>query len=64
MKNFFVMLARFDRKLVWVLEWICIVLFAAITFILTLNIVVRFVPVMSMHLWNGCVLSLQTFPMN
>lgn len=57
MKNFFVMLARFDRKLVWILEWICIALFAAITFILTLNIVVRFVPVMSMH-WFDEILEL------
>lgn len=42
-------LARLDRALLLVLEVICIALFAAITVILTLNIVVRFVPVMSMH---------------
>ena len=57
MKNFFVMLNRFDRKLVWILEWICITLFAAITFILTLNIVVRFIPFMSMH-WFDEILEL------
>ncbi|WP_165498104.1 TRAP transporter small permease [Siculibacillus lacustris] len=43
------LLARLDRALLLVLETICIVLFAAITAILTLNIVVRFFPVMSMH---------------
>lgn len=43
------LLARLDRALLLVLEVICIALFAAITVILTLNIVVRFVPVMSMH---------------
>lgn len=43
------LLARLDRWLLAVLEVICIALFAAITFILTLNIVVRFFPVMSMH---------------
>ena len=42
-------LARLDRALLLVLEVICITLFAAITFILTLNIVVRFAPFMSMH---------------
>ncbi len=48
---------RFDRALTLALEWICIVLFAAITIILTLNIVVRFVPVMSMH-WFDEILEL------
>lgn len=43
------LLARLDRALLLVLEATCIALFAAITVILTLNIVVRFVPVMSMH---------------
>jgi TRAP-type C4-dicarboxylate transport system permease small subunit len=43
------LLSRLDRWLLAVLEVICIALFAAITFILTLNIVVRFFPVMSMH---------------
>ena len=57
MKNFFVMLNRIDQKLVWVLEWVCIVLFAAITVILTLNIFVRFVPIMSMH-WFDEILEL------
>ena len=57
MKNFFVMLNRIDQKLVWVLEWVCIVLFAAITVILTLNIFVRFVPIMSMH-WIDEILEL------
>ena len=43
------LLARFDRALLVVLEAICIALFAAITAILTFNIVVRFLPIMSMH---------------
>lgn len=43
------LLTRLDRALLLVLEAICIALFAAITFILTLNIVVRFFPFMSMH---------------
>jgi len=42
-------LSRIDRALLWVLEVVCITLFAAITVILTLNIVVRFFPIMSMH---------------
>jgi TRAP-type C4-dicarboxylate transport system permease small subunit len=50
-------MSRFDKGLALVLEWICIVLFAAITFILTLNIVVRFVPFMSMH-WFDEILEL------
>ena len=50
-------MARFDRGLTFVLEWICIVLFAAITVILTLNIVVRFIPFMSMH-WFDEILEL------
>ncbi|WP_158240741.1 TRAP transporter small permease [Telmatospirillum siberiense] len=42
-------LARVDRVLLSLLEVVCITLFAAITVILTLNIVVRFIPFMSMH---------------
>ena len=53
----FIAMNRFDRALTWVLEWICIALFAAITFILTLNIVVRFFPFMSMH-WFDEILEL------
>lgn len=48
---------RLDRGLMLALEWICIMLFAAITLILTLNIVVRFVPFMSMH-WFDEILEL------
>lgn len=48
---------RFDTALTWLLEWVCIVLFAAITVILTLNIVVRFFPFMSMH-WFDEILEL------
>jgi TRAP-type C4-dicarboxylate transport system permease small subunit len=48
---------RIDRALVSVLKWICIGLFIAITLILTLNIIVRFVPVMSMH-WFDEILEL------
>ena len=55
--NIFYALNRLDRSLVLVLEWICIVLFVAITMILTLNIVVRFIPFMSMH-WFDEILEL------
>jgi TRAP-type C4-dicarboxylate transport system permease small subunit len=51
------LLARLDRALLLVLEVVCIVLFAAMTGILTLNIVVRFVPFMSMH-WFDEILEL------
>ena len=50
-------LSRIDKALMLVLEWVCIALFAAITFILTLNIVVRFFPFMSMH-WFDEILEL------
>jgi TRAP-type C4-dicarboxylate transport system permease small subunit len=50
-------LNRFDKGLTFALEWICIVLFVAITLILTLNIVVRFIPFMSMH-WFDEILEL------
>ena len=50
-------LNHFDKGLTLVLEWICIVLFVAITFILTLSIVVRFIPFMSMH-WFDEILEL------
>ena len=48
---------RFDKALMLALEWICIALFVAITLILTLNIFVRFVPIMSMH-WFDEILEL------
>ena len=48
---------RFDRALTLALEAICIFLFAGITAILTLNIIVRFVPIMSMH-WFDEILEL------
>ncbi|GAA5170265.1 TRAP transporter small permease [Viridibacterium curvum] len=51
------LLSRFDHALKKTLEWICIVLFIAITLILTLNIVMRFVPLMSMH-WFDEILEL------
>ncbi len=50
-------LNRFDKGLMLALEWICIVLFVLITAILTLNIFVRFVPIMSMH-WFDEILEL------
>ena len=50
-------LGRIDKGLTFLLEWLCIALFAAITFILTLNIVVRFFPFMSMH-WFDEILEL------
>ena len=55
--NLLALFARFDRALMLVLEWICIVLFAAMTAILTFNIFVRFVPIMSMH-WFDEILEL------
>jgi TRAP-type transport system small permease protein len=51
----FPILARFDKALTVALETICIFLFAGITVILTLNIVVRFVPIMSMHWFDEIV---------
>jgi len=51
------LLSRFDHALKKTLEWICIVLFVAITLILTLNIVIRFWPLMSMH-WFDEILEL------
>lgn len=53
----FDLLKRMDRALIQTLKWVCIVLFVAITFILTLNIVVRFFPFMSMH-WFDEILEL------
>ena len=53
----FAVLARMDSALAFILKWICIALFVAITFILTLNIVVRFAPFMSMH-WFDEILEL------
>ena len=50
-------ISRFDKGLMLALEWICIALFVAITVILTLNIFVRFVPIMSMH-WFDEILEL------
>ncbi len=50
-------LNRLDKGLILVLEWVCIALFVAITFILTLSIVVRFIPFMSMH-WFDEILEL------
>ena len=55
--SFLVWLGAVDRVVAAVLKWICIVLFAAIAFILTLNIVVRFAPFMSMH-WFDEILEL------
>ena len=58
MKNTILLaMSRFDRALTFTLEWICITLFAAITLILTLNIFIRFVPLMSMH-WFDEILEL------
>jgi len=56
-QDFLRTLNRIDQGLVKVLEWICIALFVAITFILTLSIVVRFIPFMSMH-WFDEILEL------
>ena len=53
----FALLNHIDRALVTILKWICIGLFIAITIILALNIVVRFVPIMSMH-WFDEILEL------
>ncbi len=53
----FYTLNRLDNILTRVLKWICIGLFIAITLILSLNIFVRFVPIMSMH-WFDEILEL------
>lgn len=53
--SFLRLIARLDRALLLVLEIVCIALFAAITVILTLNIIVRFVPMMSMHWFDEIV---------
>ena len=53
----FALLTRLDHILVFSLKWICIALFIAITCILTLNIIVRFFPIMSMH-WFDEILEL------
>ena len=55
--SIFLTLNRIDKALTLVLEWVCIALFVAITVILTLNIVVRFVPFISMH-WFDEILEL------
>jgi TRAP-type transport system small permease protein len=55
--GFIQLLNRLDKALLLTLKWICIVLFAAITLILTLNIFVRFIPLMSMH-WFDEILEL------
>ena len=58
MKNsVFLFLNHVDRTLVTALKWVCIALFVAITLILSLNIFVRFVPIMSMH-WFDEILEL------
>ena len=54
---FLLWLGAFDRAVAAILKWICIALFVAITVILTLNIVVRFAPFMSMH-WFDEILEL------
>ena len=56
-QSIFSAMNRIDKGLILALEWICIALFACITFILTLNIVVRFFPFMSMH-WFDEILEL------
>ena len=48
-------LNRLDHALVLALKWICIALFAALSFILTLNIIVRFAPIMSMHWFDEII---------
>lgn len=50
-------LNRIDRALAMTLKWVCIGLISAITLILTLNILVRFMPFMSMH-WFDEILEL------
>lgn len=50
-------LARIDKALVKCMRWFCILLLVAMTGILTLSMVVRFYPFMSMH-WFDEVLEL------
>lgn len=49
--------AAFDRGVVATLKWLCIALFALLTLLLTANILIRFVPVFSMH-WFDEILEL------
>ena len=50
-------LSRFDKALVKIMRWFCILLLVAMTVILTLSMIVRFYPFMSMH-WFDEVLEL------
>ena len=44
-----------DRSIKFVLKWLTIVLFIALSFILTANVFVRFVPVISLHWFDEVV---------
>lgn len=45
----------FDHAIVATLKWLCIVLFALLTVLLSLNIAIRFVPLFSMHWFDEIV---------
>lgn len=55
MSSFRAAFDSFDRVVSLLLEFMCIVLFALLTLLLTTSIVVRFVPIMSMHWFDEIV---------
>ncbi|MDO6386232.1 TRAP transporter small permease [Uliginosibacterium sp. 31-12] len=46
---------KFDVVITLILEWVCIILFAGLTLLLTANIVMRFVPLFSLHWFDEIV---------
>jgi TRAP-type C4-dicarboxylate transport system permease small subunit len=44
-----VLLEKVDLALVTGIKWICVILFVALTLIITANVFVRYVPIMSLH---------------
>ncbi|MDP5241337.1 TRAP transporter small permease subunit [Uliginosibacterium sp. 31-16] len=55
MKAFHAIFDRFDAFITVILEWVCITLFAGLTLLLTANIVMRFVPLFSLHWFDEIV---------
>lgn len=55
MKAFHSIFAKFDAVITVILEWVCITLFAGLTVLLTANIVMRFVPLFSLHWFDEIV---------
>ena len=55
MKTFHTIFDKFDAIITVILEWVCITLFAGLTLLLTANIVMRFVPLFSLHWFDEIV---------